>query len=159
MCPILGDLQPFGMWYQSETAIDALVASVTDLRVGPSFAVADLTVLNPVDWQYISTLKTTIGSYVLRQNQPNLIGEIHDVFGRPVALTTKMPQGSALTCDTRIGALAYVRQGLEIISTQFTDYAFTNNAWVLRGELREVVVVTRPTAFCLVSGINPGWSS
>jgi hypothetical protein len=78
------------------------------------------------------------------------------VFGAPTVLTTKMPQDSALTCDTRIGALTYVRQGLEILSTKFTDYAFTNNAWVYRGELREVVVATRPTAFCLVTGINAG---
>jgi HK97 family phage major capsid protein len=84
----------------SETDIDALVASITDLRTGPSFAVADLIVMNPVDWQYVSTLKTTIGSYVLQPMDPNRIGEwrneeytkITSFMGVPVAHTTKMPR-------------------------------------------------------------------
>jgi hypothetical protein len=45
-----------------------------------------------------------------------------------------------------------------IMSNQNGDYEFTQSAWTFRAEERVTVGVIRPTAICVVTGINPAGS-
>ncbi|MDH6248010.1 phage major capsid protein [Mycobacterium sp. OTB74] len=142
----------------SGTAIDAIVSAFADLRVGPSFAMADLVVLHPEDWRYLKLQKSTTGLYVLAQNDPNSLGDLDNIFGVRVVPTTKCPQGTAIVLDTAISCQAWTRLGMEVMANQYGDYEWSQNAWSFRAEERVTVGVIRPTAICTVTGINPGGS-
>ena len=112
----------------SYTQIDSLVEGIGDLRVGSAYAVADLIVLNPFDWQEITRIKNSQGSFVLNSIVPNEIGGYDNIFGVPVALTTKCPSGTSVILDTKIAVLAFTRMGVEIMFNPHGDYEFQNNA-------------------------------
>lgn len=126
-----------------------------DLRIGSACALADLIVLNPRDWDYIRKLKNTLGSYILQNVEPNEIGGIDNIFGVRVATTTKMPRGSAMVMDSKIAVLAWIRLGMEILSSRFGDYAFQNNSLMYRAEERIAIGVQYPKAINIVTGLNP----
>lgn len=136
------------------TAIDALVDAITDIRVGSSYAVADLIILNPEDWNAIRRIKNTLGSFVLNADQAMSVGEVDNVFGVPASQTTKCPVGKAVVLDTKIAVLAFLRMGLEIMFNPYGDWAFQHNAVQWRGEIRETIGVAYPSAINLVSNLN-----
>jgi HK97 family phage major capsid protein len=140
------------------TAIDAIVSAFADLRVGPSFAFADLVVLHPEDWRYLKLQKSTTGLYVLAQNEPNLLGDLDNLFGVHVLTTTKLAQGTGLVLDSNISCQAWTRLGMEVMANQYGSYEFSQNAWTFRAEERVTVGVVRPSAIAKVTGINPGGS-
>jgi len=83
-----------GSWpNQSATGIDAVVAGMNDIRVGTSFAKANLILLHPTTWLDIRTTRTTQSSYVLDQWQPNLtLGEsLDNLFGVRVCTNVYVP--------------------------------------------------------------------
>lgn len=143
------------------TQIDCLVQAINDLRVGSAYAVADLVVLNPTDWSEIKRIKNSLGSFVLNSAEPNEIGGYENLFGVPVAQTTKCPSGTAVVLDTKIAVLGFVRQGIEIMFSPYGDWAFQNNAVQFRGEMRETIGVAYPAAINVVTNLNQGsdWSS
>jgi len=143
------------------TQIDAIVQAIADLRVGSAYAVADLVVLNPADWSEIKRIKNSLGSFVLNSAEPSEIGGYENIFGVPVAQTTKIASGTAVVLDTKIAVLGFVRQGVEIMFSPYGDWAFQNNAVQFRGEMRETVGVAYPSAVCVVTNLNQGsdWTS
>jgi hypothetical protein len=143
----------------SVTEIDVLRSACMDLRNGPEYCVADLIILNVIDWDYISKLKTTQNQYVLSAVTPNDIGFVDNLFGVRVVTSTKMPQGKALVADTRIACLSWTRLGMEILANQYDTYDFFQNAWTFRGEERIAVGVQYPKALNIVSGLNPSFGS
>jgi hypothetical protein len=82
------------------------------------------------------------------------VGEIDNVFGVPVAVTTKMPQSQAVVLDTKIAVLAFHRTGMEIVFNPYGDWAFQHNAVQYRGETRLTIGVAYPQAINLVSNLN-----
>lgn len=64
----------------SDTQIDVLVEAANDIRVGSSYADADLIILNPSDWLTIRRLKTTFNSYILDPTDPNTLGGVDNIF-------------------------------------------------------------------------------
>ncbi|HWS92501.1 MAG TPA: phage major capsid protein [Mycobacterium sp.] len=136
-----------------DTQIDTLVKAANDIRVGGAFADADLIILHPTDWLTIRTLKTTYGSYVLDVNDPNQLGGIDNLFGIRLATSTQCTLGKAVVMDSKIAATVWMRQGMEILSNQWGDWEFQNNAWTYRAEERFGLGVQYPLAICLVSGL------
>ena len=136
------------------TAIDVLIDAITDIRVSPnSYAEADLIVLNPADWNAIRRIKNTLGSFVLDANGAR-VGEVDNIAGVPIAVTTKMPLSQACVLDTKIAVLAFLRTGMEIMFSPYGDYAFQHNALQWRGEIRETIGVAYPQAINIVSNLN-----
>jgi hypothetical protein len=70
----------------------------------------------------------------------------------------QLAQATAIVCDTAIGAFAWTRMGMEVMWNPYGDWEWSNNASTFRAELRETIGLLRPTAFCTVTGINPGGS-
>ena len=62
------------------------------------------------------------------------LAAFENIFGVRVVTTTKCPQGTAIVMDSKIACFAWTRMGMEILSSQFGDYAFQHNAWQFRGE-------------------------
>ena len=50
---------------RNSAADDAVLAGVNDIRVGTSFARADLIAMHPTTWLNLRTTPTTTGAYVL----------------------------------------------------------------------------------------------
>jgi HK97 family phage major capsid protein len=137
----------------STTQIDALVAAANDIRVGPAYADADLIILNPTDWLTIRTLKTTFNSYILDPNDPNTLSGVDNIFGIRVVTSTQCPEGTGIVLDSKIAATVWMRQGMEILSNQFGDWAFSHNAWQYRAEERFGLGLQYPKAVCVVTAL------
>jgi hypothetical protein len=104
----------------------------------------------------------TLGSFVLNANSAMQIGEVDNVFGVPVAVTTKNADRNRAGLDTKIAVLAFLRMGLEILFNPYGDWAFTHNAVQFRGEISETIGVAYPTAIDKVTNLNyesAGWAS
>jgi HK97 family phage major capsid protein len=136
------------------TVIDVIVDAINDIRVGNAYASADLVIMNPWDWTLTKRIKNTLGSYVLNANEAMQVGEVDNIFGVPVAQTTKMPEGTAIVLDTKIAVLAFLGMRMEIMFDPYGDWAFQNNAVQFRGEIRETIGVAYPAAINIVSNLN-----
>lgn len=113
--------------------------AINDIRVGNAYATVDLVIMSPLDWTLTKRIKNTLGNYVLNADQAMQVGEVDNIFGVPVAQTTKIPEGTAIVLDSKIAVLAFLRMGLEIMFNLYGDWAFQNNAVQFRGEIRETI--------------------
>lgn len=82
------------------------------------------------------------------------IGEVDNVAGVPVAVTTKMPTGTAVILDTKIAVLAFLRMGMEILFNPYADWAYSHNAVQFRGEIRDTIGVAYPAAINVITNLN-----
>lgn len=138
-----------------ETAIDVLSKAITDIRMATNaFAEADLVILHPEDWDQIRRIKNSLGSFVLSADRAMQVGEVDNVFGVPVVVTTKCPLGTGIVLDTKIAVLAFLRQGIELLFNPFGDWAYTHNAVQFRGEERLTIGVAYPHAINIVTNLN-----
>jgi len=139
-------------------------ASDWTVRADATWLSFGLTVLKLTAWVVTALLLagvTGLLSFVLNATEPNQIGGYDNIFGVPVAQTTKCPSGTAIVLDTKIAVLAFMRQGIEIMFNQFGDYEFQHNAVQFRGEERVAIGCAYPAAVCVVTNLNQGsdWSS
>jgi HK97 family phage major capsid protein len=142
----------------SATPIDAIVAGINDIKVGASYATADLLVMHPTTWLDIRTIRGTTGMYVLRQNEPDELGQSRNsFFGVPVVVNTKVPLGVCIILDASVSVIAFTRMGLEIAVNWQGDSVFSTFGYQWRVVERIALAVTRPTAVCVVSGL-PSYS-
>lgn len=147
VCPTITDVTQYSQ-------IDCLAQAVTDIRVAPgSYTEADLIVMHPFQWDEIRRIKNSLGSFVLAADRAMQVGEVDNVMGIPVALTTKCPFGTAVM-DTKIAVLAFLRTGLEIMFNPYGTWAFTHNAVQWRAEIRETIGVAYPKAIDIVTNLH-----
>lgn len=138
-----------------ETAIDILSKAITDIRMATNaFAEADLIILHPEDWDNIRRIKNTLGSFVLSADRAMDLGEVDNLFGVPVVVTTKCPLGTGIVLDTKIAVLAFLRMGMEILFNPYGEWAFSHNAVQFRGEERLTIGVAYPNAINVVTNLN-----
>jgi HK97 family phage major capsid protein len=139
----------------SDTEIDTILEAANDIRVGPSYANADLVILNPQDWLSLRQIKTTFDSYVLKQNDPGELGGIDHLFQLRVAQTTSIPQGTALVLDTSIAVNIFRRWGLTVEVNPWAGDEFKANQLIVRAETRFGVGCIYPKAVCKVTNLFP----
>jgi HK97 family phage major capsid protein len=114
--------------------------------------VVDGIVMNPSDFLGLSVLKSTTGEYIGASPfetpvQPTL-------WGRPVALTPKMPQGKALVgCFRSGGAQLFTKGGTNVSATNSHQDYFIKNLVAIRAEIRAVLCVFQPLCFGVVTGV------
>lgn len=137
----------------SDTPVDSLQEAINDLRVGSSFANADLIVMHPTTWLYVKTQKATTGLYLLAQNNPGSIGALDNFWGVKVVTNTFIPVGTALVLDTSQSVLAWTRQGMTVETNYWGDTEWTTNTVSFRCEERIAIGVQRPTAINIVTGL------
>jgi HK97 family phage major capsid protein len=144
----------------SATPIDAVVAGMNDIRVGSSFCKANLILMHPTTWLNLRQQRTSIGSYVLDQWQPNLtLGEsLDNLFGVRVCQNTYVPLGTAIVMDTTQAVIAFQRMGIEIAVNWQGDSVFATFAFQWRVVERISLGIPRPSAICAVINL-PSYSS
>jgi HK97 family phage major capsid protein len=139
----------------SDTEIDTILEAATAIRTGPSYANADLVILNPQDWLSLRQIKTSFDSYVLKQNDPGELGGIDHLFQLRVAQTTSIPQGTALVLDTSIAVDIFRRWGLTVEVNPWAGDEFKANQLLVRAETRLGVGCIYPKAVCKVTNLFP----
>jgi HK97 family phage major capsid protein len=141
----------------SDTPIDAVRKGINDIRVGASFARANLVAMHPTTWADLTLQKGSTGAYLLNPDDPSALGGVKDIFGVQVIESTAIAAGTAIVMDTST-ILAWTRMGLTIdVNSVGTDPSGTNlwvqNAVSFRCEERIALGVTRPTSVCVVTGL------
>jgi HK97 family phage major capsid protein len=131
------------------TSLDAVEASIAQLRVSTALAEPDLLILNPTCWAAMRRTKTSQGAYIL--NDPSLSAVDH-LWGVRVIVTTAMTNGTGLLLDTVKMGKVYIREGISIHTGTNTDDLVKN---ILRIVLEERLVlgVTRPAAVLAISNL------
>jgi hypothetical protein len=140
----------------ADTPIDALRKGINDIRVGSSFAKADLILTHPTTWADLTLQMSTTGQYLLNPDDPAALGDLDNVFGCKVITNAYVPAGTAIVLDSN-WVYAWTRHSLTIDINQYgsdgsTNY-WTQNAVSFRCEERVAIGVARPTAVNLVTGL------
>ena len=112
----------------------------------------DAIVIHPGAYTALLTLKaSTAGTYL--SGAPMSAAPLSLLWGVPVVPSPVMPAGEALVGNFRRGGALYTKNGLRLIaSSEHSDF-FTKNLTAILGELRAVVAIERPPAFCKVTGL------
>jgi len=134
-----------------ETAADAIARAIAAVYAASRLA-PDAIVIDPGAFTALLTLKaSTSGVYLSGAAMSS--APISLLWGVPVVPSPAMPAGEALVGNFRRGGALYSKQGLRMMaSTEHADF-FTKNLTAVLGELRAVLAVQRPPAFCKVTGL------
>ena len=141
----------------SDTPVDCIRKAINDIRVGSSFAKADLILMHPTTHADLTLQKSTTGQYLLDPENPARLGDFNSIFGCRIVTNAYVTAGQAIVCDSQ-WIYAWTRQALMIeINSYGTDSSGTNlwanNAVNFRAEERVALGVARPSSLCLVSGL------
>lgn len=125
--------------YKAET----LVATTGQAMRGP-------VIINPLDWQQVRLLRTADGIYIW--GSPSEAGPDR-IWGQRVVEAQAIPEGTALVGDFANFSELAMRRGIELkVSDSHSDF-FTKGKQAIRVDIRVALVVYRPEAFCMVTGI------
>lgn len=131
---------------------DAIYKAIQKIRgsAGAGFAEPTAIVMHPADLTLIKLTRGADGNYILG-NPRDDIGD--RMWGLPVRSTTAMTQGTALVGAFRPWSTVLRREGVVItLSTEHGTYFLENKVAIL-AESRLGLQVSRPSAFCTVTGI------
>ena len=141
----------------SDTPVDCIRKAINDIRIGSSFAKADLILMHPTTHADLTLQKSTTGQYLLDPENPARLGDFNSIFGCNIVTNTYVAAGTAIVVDSQ-WVYAWTRQALTIeINSYGTDSSGTNlwanNAVNFRAEERVAIGVARPTSVNIVSGL------
>jgi HK97 family phage major capsid protein len=127
---------------------DAVYKAMTKVRVGSYFE-PTAGVFHPNDWQDIRLLRTADGIYIF--GSPSDAGP-ERIWGIDAVQTTQMTENTALVGAFRAGAQVFRRSTLSLQIGWVNDQFVKRQRTILVTE-RLALVVFRPAAFCMVTGI------
>ena len=148
---LLGILNVVGIQTQAKAADptpDAIHKAMTKVEVVGQ-AIPSAVVLHPNDWQEIRLLRTTDGIYIW--GNPSEAGPMR-IWGLPVVSAQGITEGTGLVGDFENFSLLVERKGLTLKIGYNADDWVKNQRTII-AEMRVAFVVTRPAAFCSVTGI------
>src|SRR5262249_39746942 len=132
---------------------DAIAQQIAAIENAQGLPV-DGIVLNGSDWLTLGLLKTDTGEYLM--GSPFASSGPRTLFGRAVAVTPKIAQGTALVGSFRTGrGQLFTKGGVSVAATNSHADFFVKNLVAIRAEIRAALAVYRPAAFGKVTGLNP----
>jgi len=132
----------------ADPAPDALLkGAVKVMTTGRAYP--NVAVLHPNDWQDIRLLRTADGIYIF--GAPNEPGP-SSIWGMRQVVTDGQTENTGLVGDFANFCIFFERKGVNV-QTGYIGDNFKEGKRTLRADLRGVFVVTRPGAFCTVTGI------
>jgi HK97 family phage major capsid protein len=149
---IKGITQTAGIQTQAkgaDPAPDAVYKAMTNVRV-TGRANPGAMAMHPTDWMNIRLLRTADGIYLW--GSPADPGPDR-IWGMPVAITDVLTQGTALVGDYATHSMLAYKRGIDVQITNAHASFFINGLQAIRADVRCVMVVFRPTAFCTITGL------
>lgn len=128
---------------------DAVYRAMTKVRVTGD-AEPTAVVMHPNDWQDVRLLRTADGIYIW--GSPADAGPDR-IWGLPVRVTTGITENTGLVGAFRPYAVIYRREGLRVVASTEHASFFIENRVALLAETRVALRVSRPAAFCSITGI------
>ena len=114
----------------------------------------DAYVINPLDWEAISLAKDSVGQFY-RTNPFSVVDGRNYVWGKQVAVTPAVAQGSPICGAFKLGAQVFNRQGMLIEMTNSDGTNFQNRIVTIRAARRLALAVWRPANFVQAANVNP----
>lgn len=137
---IAGNNTPFDPAFiaEHETLIDFIRGAMTQLET--SEMMADVIILNPIDWARIEQAKDEEGRYIVGKPAG---GTQRSLWNVPVYTTTGMPQGEFVVAALADSAALWIREDATL-DIGYDGNDFTKNMLTMLAELRAVMTVFRP---------------
>lgn len=135
----------------SDNIFDAIHKALTAVRV-TALSQPNFIAMNPEDWEIVRLtreLESGGGAYLF--GPPSASG-VQSLWGIPVTLAYGLTKGTALVGDSNQAEILD-RQRTKVTVGVINDY-FIRNMQVILAEMALGFVVYRPSAFCLVSGLE-----
>jgi hypothetical protein len=132
----------------SDPVFDAVFKALTLVRF-TGRAIPNALVFHPNDWQDIRLTRTTAGEYIM--GNPATPGPMA-LFGLPVALSDALTENTGLAGDFNNFCYIGERRGIQVLVGYVGDQ-FKEGKRTIRADLRACFTVTRPYAFCTITGI------
>lgn len=133
-----------------ETSLDAIEVGITNLKVGPALADADLIVTHPATWSSIRRTKDTQGRYLVAPDPT--AGEANSAWGVSVLTTVVATVGEALILDSAKFGEVLLREPMGVHAGWSMDDQVRNLTRLIVEE-RLALAVERPGALLLVTGL------
>lgn len=141
----------------SDTTLDAIRKAIGKVEENSDF-ICEGIVINVHDWTNIEMLKDTNNRYLVGQlltpdefGRPRLAPSL---WGKPVAVSKSLAQGTVLVGAFKSAAQLFRRKGLIIEATNSNEDDFKHNLILIRAELRAALAVYAGGAFCQVTGLS-----
>jgi HK97 family phage major capsid protein len=132
----------------TDPIFDAVFKAMTKVRF-TGRAMPNALVFHPNDWQDIRLTRTADGQYIMgNPSQPGAT----TLFGLPVAISDALTENTGLVGDFANFCYIGERRGIQV-QVGYVGDQFKEGKRTIRAEMRACFTVTRPTAFCTITGI------
>lgn len=132
----------------ADPVFDAVFKALTKVRF-TGRALPNALVFHPNDWQDIRLTRTADGQYIM--GNPATPGPMA-LFGLPVAISDALTENTGLAGDFANFCYIGERRGIQVL-VGYVGSQFTEGKRTVRADMRACFTVTRPTAFCTITGI------
>jgi HK97 family phage major capsid protein len=136
----------------TDTNADAILKQIAAIESDTEVSV-DGIVLNPTNWLTIQLQKKGDGDYYSGTG-PFAQPRTPMLWGRPVAVTSKIASGTALVGAFGTYGQVFNRSGIRVEASNSHSDFFIKNLIAIRAERRLALVIYRETAFGKVTGLN-----
>jgi HK97 family phage major capsid protein len=134
----------------TDSALHAILKAMTKIHLS-TFLPATGLLINPLDWQNIRLLQTTVGNFVLENpGDPNFFERI---WGLPVVQTTAISAGTALVGAFDSCAQMFRREDMTMAVSDSHSTFFTQRMLAIRVDERFALAIYRGAGFCQVTGL------
>lgn len=132
----------------SDPYFDAVFKAITKVR-HTGYATPSAVLLHPTDYQSIRLTRTADGRYIM--GEPMAAGA-QVLFGLPIVISGALTQGTGIVGDFLNFCYIGERRGMQVLVGYVGDQ-FKEGKRTIRADLRACFTVTRPYAFCTVTGL------
>lgn len=126
----------------------AVLKAIIQIENTVGFANVTGGVMHPLDWLAFRTKQDTQGRFIM--GDPGMVGPA-TLWGKTFVPTIAEPQGSILLGDFQTYSQIIRREGITF-RVGYVGQQFIQNIMTIIAEMRELLVITRPSAFGVVTG-------
>jgi HK97 family phage major capsid protein len=136
----------------AEVNAEAIYKQIAAIEAATNMPVTGI-VMNGINWMAIDLLHDSTGNYI-GGGGPFQSPRTPTLWGRPVAITSAIPAGTALVGAFQGGAQLFKHGGVRVDVSNSHASFFINNLLAVRAEIREALAVYRESAFGLVTNLS-----